>query len=123
MDEVMSTIPLFLLPILIYGVPVILGISTILYVMGKKFSGDLLLYSLVPICFWLFFFLLDNRKSLSNVAIEPFILGVFVCGLVATRFALENHKILVGRPSLLITTVFSSLLAAGVYFLMPDLLE
>jgi hypothetical protein len=103
---------------------VALGLFAVLRLMGQKFGGDLLLYSLVPIGSWLLLLVLKEKgKTLSNFVAEPLILAGIVCFLVAIHFVLERHEILTGKSLQVATTLFSLLITAGVFFLMPALPE
>jgi hypothetical protein len=120
----MTSLPFFLLPVLIYAVPAALGLFVIARLMGQKFECDLLLYSLLPITSWLALVLLrDKGKTLSNFVVEPLILAGIVCVLVALHFVIERREILTGRSLEVATSLFSVLITVGFFFLMPALPE
>jgi len=120
----MTSLPFFLLPVLIYAIPAALGLFAAARLMGQKFEVDLLLYSLLPIGSWLALVLLrDKGKTLSNFVAEPLILAVIVCVLVAVHFVVERREILTGRSLEVATSVFLLLITVGVFFLMPALPE
>jgi predicted MFS family arabinose efflux permease len=120
----MTTLSFFVIPILIYGISVAIGIFAVSRIMDAKFGLDLLLYSLVSICSWLVLVhFSDKGKTLSNFVVEPLILAVMVCVLVAIHFALEKRGIPTGKSLEVITSLSSFLGTLCIYFLMPGLPE
>jgi hypothetical protein len=120
----MTTLSLFLIPILIYGISVTIGVFTVSRIMTAKLGLDVLLYLSVSIFSWLVFVhFSDKGKTLSNFVVEPLVLAVLMCVLITVNFAIEKREVPVGKLLEVITTLFSFLVAYGVYFLMPGLPE
>jgi hypothetical protein len=120
----MTALPFFLIPLVLYTVPVALGTFAVLRLMDKKVGFALLVYSVVPICSWLQFVLFNDKgKTLSNFLAEPLVLAVIVCVLIAIHFILERRGILTGKSLDVVMTVFDFLVTLCVVFLMPGLPE
>jgi hypothetical protein len=120
----MTTLSFFVMPILIYGISVTIGIFAVARIMDAKCGLNILLYSLVSICSWLVLVhFSDKGKTLSNFVVEPLILAGMVCILVAIHFALEKRGIPAGKSLEVITTLSSFIGTLCIYYLTPGLPE
>ena len=119
----MSTIPLLLIPLLEYSVPVALGLAFALWLFKKKLTGDLVISSSVPICLWLAMELVFHGKSLSNAAIEPLILAATILVLAVVRLALDGRGIIEDKTLKALNIAGSCLFALCVVFFIPGLPE
>lgn len=87
----MSIIPLFLVPLVIYCIPAICGGIVISWLFKVKLGGDLFVFVLAPICFWLAGTFLFSGKSLTNYIYEPLMLVAAVLVLVTVQGALSKQ--------------------------------
>ena len=119
----MSTIPLLLIPLLEYSVPVALGLPFALWFFKKKLTGDLVISSSVPICLWLASVPVLHGKSLSNAAIEPLILAGTILALAVVRLALDGRGIVEDKTLKTLNIAGSFLFTLCVVFFTPALPE
>lgn len=120
----MAASPLLLIAVVIYGVPLGLGMVLILQFMRRCFGLDLLFYSLAPICTWLaLIWHSDKGKTLSNLTAEPLSLAVMLCILILIHCIMEKRGSLIAKSLEVVSPVTFVLLALGVYCLWPALSE
>jgi hypothetical protein len=119
----MSTIPLILIPLLEYSVPVALGLAFSLWLFKKKLTGDLVVSSGAPICLWLVLVLVFHGKSLSNAVIEPLILAGAILVLTLVRVAFDGRGIIGDKTLQTLNIVGSFLIALCIAFLIPSFPE
>jgi hypothetical protein len=118
-----STIPLLLIPLLEYSVPVALGLAFALRLFKKKLTGDLVISTGVPICLWLALVPVLHGKTFSNAAIEPLILAGTILVLAAVRLALDGRGIVEDKTLKTLNIAGSVLFSLCVVFFIPGLPE
>jgi|SRR5690625_33427 len=120
----MSIAPFLFIAFAIYIIPAAIGSLLIARVAGKGFSSPVLLYLTMPIFSWLIFvFLRDKGKSLSNLVVEPLVLAVAVCIMIAGYLIIEHRGVLLGKSLEVLIGAFLFIITVGVYLWMPTLPE
>ena len=119
----MSSIPLYLVPIIFYGIPAFCGAFFFSWLFKLERGGNMALFVIAPFCVWAAITFFFGLKSLSNLIIEPLILAAAILALTIVhgslaRWAKFDKKTL--RKWLIIGAL---LIAFSVVLLVPELPE
>jgi hypothetical protein len=119
----MSIIPMLLIPLLEYFVPVALVLAIALRLFKKPLTGDVVISSGAPICLWLILILVFHGKSLSNFVVEPLILAAVILVLGVLRLALDGRGIIKDKTLETLNIGGSLLFTLCIVFFIPGLPE
>lgn len=119
----MSTVLLFLIPLVEYGLIMVLGLVAALSVLKKRCTADMLMAIAGSFCLWLAWSLGFQNKSLANFVIEPLILAGAILSLEIARVMLGEGKIMPRRALAFLNIVASLGLALAILIFMPWLPE
>lgn len=117
-------LPISLIPLMMYLIPIAVGLPIALWFFKKKLPGDVLISSGAPICLWLALVLMfDLDKSLSNFIIEPLILAAAILVWEVIRLALDGRVVIKGQILHGLNIAGSLLFTLCVLFFVPYLPE
>jgi hypothetical protein len=119
----MSKIPLILIPLLEYLIPVAVGLAIALRLFKKKITGDLVISSVSPICLWFVLVTSLGGKTLSNAFFEPLVLAASILLLEVIRLALDGREIIKDRSLGTLNIAGSLLFTLCITFFIPSLPE
>jgi hypothetical protein len=115
-------IPLFLIPIIGYVIPISLGIFAIPRLFKLKFE-NIFATCYAPICIWMAGALFFGGKSLSNLVVDPLILAAAVLVLTIIRAAVTKWGSLDEKTLETWSIIASLLVALCVLLFVPALQE
>ena len=119
----MSKIPLILITLLEYLIPVVVGLAIALRLFKKELTGDLIISSGAPICLWFALVNSFGGKTLSNAFIEPLVLAAAILLLEVIRLALDGREIIKKRSLETLNIASSLLFTLCITFFIPSLPE
>ena len=117
-------LPIPLIPLMVYLIPIAVGLAVALWFFKKKLAGDVLISSGAPICLWLALVLMfDLDKSLVNFIYEPLILAAAILVWEVIRLALDGRGVIKGQILQGVNIAGSLLFTLCVLFFVPYLEE
>lgn len=116
---IMSILPLILLALAGYFVPLGIGLAIALWRFKRRLPRDMAISCLVAIGLWLAWTCTFQNKSLSNFVIEPVLLAGVILVVEVIRLALEKRGVLKTGTLGVLNVVVSAGSAFGILLAVP----